>query len=78
MLIAHGIDGAVAMNNCKHLKNRKGKPFCKLLNKEIAFSDCSGCTHKEYKQKKVYPLKQNKPITQRTSKQAKTDRKSVV
>ena len=62
------------MNNCIYLKNRKGKPFCKKLNKEIAFSDCSGCTHKEYKPKKVYRLKQNKPITQRTKKQAKAER----
>jgi hypothetical protein len=66
--------GGVTMNNCIYLKNRKGKPFCKKLNKEIAFSDCSGCTHKEYKPKKVYRLKSNKPITQRTKKQAKAER----
>ena len=60
------------MNNCIYLKNRKGKPFCKKLNKEIAFSDCSGCTHKEYKPKKVYRLKQSKkPMKNRSSKLSK-------
>ena len=38
------------MNNyCKYLKKRKNKPYCKLLNKEIAFSLCRECSNKEYK-----------------------------
>lgn len=41
------------MNYCIYLKRRKGKPFCKLLNKEITFSRCQECVNKEYKTKKV-------------------------
>lgn len=38
------------MNNyCIYIRNRKGKPFCKLLNKEIPFSCCQECINKEYK-----------------------------
>lgn len=42
------------MNNyCKNLKKRKNKPYCKLLNKEIPFSQCRECGNKEYKTKIV-------------------------
>ena len=38
------------MNNyCINLKKRKNKPYCKLLNKEIAFSLCRECGNREYK-----------------------------
>ena len=38
------------MNNyCIHLKKRKNKPYCNLLNKEITFSLCRECDDKEYK-----------------------------
>lgn len=37
------------MNYCKHLKKRKNKPYCKLINKEITFSLCRECVNKEYK-----------------------------
>lgn len=37
------------MNYCKHLKKRKNKPYCKLLDKEITFSQCRECDNKEYK-----------------------------
>ncbi|MGN1298227.1 MAG: hypothetical protein ACI4VH_07470 [Clostridia bacterium] len=38
------------MNNyCMHLKKRKNKPYCDLLNKEITFSQCRECDNKEYK-----------------------------
>ena len=37
------------MNYCKHLKKRKNKPYCKLINKEITFSCCRECDKKEYK-----------------------------
>lgn len=37
------------MNYCINLKKRKNKPFCKLLNKEISFSQCQKCDKKEYK-----------------------------
>lgn len=62
------------MNNCIHLKNKKGKPFCKLLNKEIEFSNCSGCDNKEYKQQKSYKPKKVYEIKQRTYKQAKAEK----
>lgn len=45
------------MNYCINLKKRKGKPFCKLLNREISFNECYTCTNIEYKQKKVSKLK---------------------
>lgn len=57
------------MNNCIYIRKRKNKPFCKLLNKEIEFSQCRGCEEKEYKPKKTYKIKQ------RTSKQAKAEAK---
>lgn len=63
------------MNNCIHLKNRQGKPFCKLLNKEIDFSQCSGCDNKEYKPKPIYKPKKVCEIKQRTYKQAKAEAK---
>ena len=38
------------MNNyCIHLKKRKNKPYCNLINKEIPFSLCRECDNKEYK-----------------------------
>ena len=38
------------MNNyCIHLKKRKNKPYCNLLNKEIRLSLCRECDNKEYK-----------------------------
>lgn len=41
------------MNNyCIYIRNRKGKPYCKLLNNEITFSCCQECDSKEYKIKK--------------------------
>ena len=65
------------MNNCIYLKNRKGKPFCKLLNKEIEFSTCRGCEDKAYKEKEYKPYKPKKvyEIKQRTYKQAKAETK---
>lgn len=45
------------MNYCINLKKRKGKPFCKLLNREISFNECYTCTNIEYRQKKVSKLK---------------------
>ena len=55
------------MNNCIYIRKRKNKPFCKLLNKEIEFSQCRGCEEKEYKPKKIYKIKK------RTYKQAKAE-----
>lgn len=63
------------MNNCIYIRNRKGKPFCKLLNKEIEFSQCSGCEDKEYKPRKQYKPKKTYKIKQRTYKQAKVEAK---
>lgn len=31
----------IYMNYCKHLKKRKNKPYCKLLDKEITLSECN-------------------------------------
>lgn len=61
------------MNNCIYIRNRKGKPFCKLLNKEIEFSQCRGCEEKEYKPRKQYKPKKVYKIKQRTYKQAKAE-----
>ena len=36
-------------NYCIHLKKRKNKPYCKLLDREITFSLCRECDNKEYK-----------------------------
>jgi len=38
-------------NCCKNLKNRKGKPFCKILNREIKFEECYCCKNKILPQK---------------------------
>ena len=40
------------MNYCVYLKKRKGKPFCKLVDKEIPFSWCQECDKKEYNNRK--------------------------
>ena len=61
------------MNNCIYIRKRKNKPFCKLLNKEIEFSQCSGCKDKEYKPRKQYKPKKIYKIKQRTYKQAKAE-----
>lgn len=38
------------MNNyCIHLKKRKNKPYCKIRNNQIPFSECKECKEKEYK-----------------------------
>lgn len=43
------------MNYCIHLKKRKNKPFCKLLDKEITLSECNSINAenkcREYKTK---------------------------
>ncbi len=39
------------MNYCIYLKERKNRPFCKLINKEISFSQCRECNDKQYKTK---------------------------
>jgi len=39
------------MNYCIHLRKRKNKPYCKLLNKEITLSQCQECASKKYKTK---------------------------
>lgn len=47
------------MNYYKHLKKRKNKPYCKLMNKEITFSLCRECVNKEYKMIKSAKTLQN-------------------
>lgn len=41
------------MNYCIHLKKRKNKPYCKLLDREITFSLCRECDNKEYKKSDI-------------------------
>lgn len=62
------------MSNCIYIRKRKNKPYCKLLNKEIKFSQCSGCEDKEYKPRKQYKPKKVYKIRQRTYKQAKAEK----
>lgn len=56
------------MNNyCIHLKKRKNKPYCNLLNKEIRLSLCRECDNKEYKKSdikisKKSTLKEKSPV----------------
>lgn len=56
------------MNNyCIHLKKRKNKPYCKLLDREITFSLCRECDNKEYKKSdikisKKSTLKEKSPV----------------
>lgn len=55
------------MNYCIHLKKRKNKPYCNLLNKEIRFSLCRECDNKEYKKSdikisKKSTLKEKSPV----------------
>ena len=49
------------MNYCIHLKKRKNKPFCKVLNSEIDLSLCQFCSNKEYK-KASKQIKQHKKL----------------
>lgn len=58
------------MNYCIHLKKRKNKPYCNLLNKEIRFSLCRECDNKEYKKSdikisKKSTLKEKNPVKSR-------------
>lgn len=39
------------MKYCTHLKKRKNRPYCKLIEKEISLSYCRDCDKKEYKTK---------------------------
>ena len=69
---------------CIHLKKRKNKPFCKLLNKEITFAECSANNSvnncKEYKKcKKItknsaFREKKSLKMAKWSKKAAKADR----
>lgn len=62
-------------NKCKYLKVGINKFKCKKQNdKEIILNDCKNCKFKDYKKVDYKPIKINKPIKQRTSKQAKLER----
>ena len=50
------------MNYCKHLKKRKNRPYCKLIEKEIMFSLCRECNKKEYKSNKNQIIKSAKTL----------------
>ena len=67
------------MNNyCIHIKKRKNKPYCTVLNREISLSECNGCGNKEYR----FPVKgkiaknaqKNKNIVHKSKKIAKLER----
>lgn len=62
------------MNYCIYIRKRKGKPYCKLIDKEIAFSCCKECDKKEYKIKNLHtsadhytPLQSNSSQIKRKS-----------
>lgn len=57
------------MNYCINLKKRKGKPFCKLLNKEITLSQCQECVNKKYK--KCTKVVQNTSFKKRNAQKIK-------
>lgn len=57
------------MNYCIHLKKRKNKPYCKLLDREITLSECNSINSenkcREYKTKnEENPLYKNKKCTE--------------
>lgn len=59
-------------NCCKNLKNKKGKPFCKILNREIKFEECSCCNNK------IFPTRKEKPINNfQIKKSTKSTKKSA-
>ena len=67
------------MNNyCIHIKKRKNKPYCTVLNREISLSECNGCGNKEYhfpvKGKIVKNAQKNKNIVHKSKKIAKLER----
>lgn len=68
------------MNYCKHLKKRKNKPYCKLMNKEITFSLCRECVNKEYKMIKSANSLQNSATSLHILQNSKSSRisKNVV
>lgn len=71
------------MNYCIHLKKRKNKPFCKLLDREITLSECNSINSenkcREYKTKKEDNLAyKKKRCTKFTEYSAKGTVKSTV
>lgn len=56
----------------KRSKNYKTYFYCTYYKKEIELNDCKNCESKTYKERKL--IKVNKPIKQRTSKQAKIEK----
>lgn len=67
---------------CIYLKKRKGKPYCKLIDKEINLSACYSCEHKEYKNN-AQKSKNNVQICKKNAKNKKItklerERKSIL
>jgi hypothetical protein len=58
----------------KCIGKKSNKPYCKKKKQFIEFKDCSNCKKKDYKEVKIYKLKQNKPIKKYTYKHAKADK----
>lgn len=55
------------MSYCIHLKKRKNKPFCKVLNNEVDLSMCQFCSNKEYKKSSKQSNKHKKLESERFS-----------
>ncbi len=57
---------------CIYLKKRKNKPFCKILNREIKFEECSCCNNK------IFPTRKERPINNfQIKKSTKSTKKSA-
>ena len=62
------------MSNCKHLKQKLNRTvYCKVKNKEIRLSECTGCPFREYKTNN-YTLKSSSKMKSKSSKLAKLER----
>lgn len=49
------------MSFCINLKQKMNRTlYCKKLNKQITFNDCSNCPHRKYKQVKEYKYRPSK------------------
>lgn len=67
------------MNNyCIHLKKRKNKPYCNLINKEIPFSLCRECDNKEYKKISADLCRKTQCSAEIKRKKSTSNKKSLV
>ena len=66
------------MSYCINIKKRKNKPYCKIRNEEITFSQCRECSNKEYKKNSANNCKQLQKTAKKTQciKRKKSDFRS--